>query len=80
MPLPLTELSEFNADPDRYAASHFGLPLALYIEWIKLDGTPLCAGQVGTGQDCRNGIGPSKMSPNAWYNSHREAYCKSHRG
>lgn len=78
--LPINQVDKFNADPDSYVAKHVGLTKSDYLEWVRLDGAPLCAGQTKNGQDCKNLIGHIQMSANEWFNTHREGYCKAHGG
>ena len=48
------EADRYNADPDAYAASHFGLSKIEYLQWIDLEGAPLCGHRTKGGDLCRN--------------------------
>jgi hypothetical protein len=36
------EAERYNADPGAFAASHFGLSTIEYLQWVVLEGAPLC--------------------------------------
>ena len=74
------EAEEFNRDPDEYAAKHTGCVSKLeYLQWIYLEGTPLCAGHTKTGKRCKREVGHTQMKPAEWRALHRIAFCKQHR-
>jgi hypothetical protein len=71
------EASRYNADPDGFAADHFGLSKVDYIEWLACHGAPLCKHRTKTGDLCRNQIDGMKDSLE-WRALHRHGSCSSH--
>jgi len=72
------EAAKYNADPDGYAAKHFGLSLVEYLEWVRLDGEPYCAAITKGGFPCRNLCGPAQSRALEWKALHRKDYCGVH--
>lgn len=73
------DLQRYRADPDGFAAEQFGLSKIEYIEWVELDGTPLCSHRTKTGDLCRNATSRVQQSASAWKAAHRKLQCSSHR-
>lgn len=76
----MADVDTFNADPDRYAADHFGMTVAQYVEWVELDGSPLCGANTQAGRPCKAVVGKIQLSSHEWLRLHREQYCKTHGG
>ena len=76
--LDAVEAAKYNADPDGYAAKHFGLSLADYLEWVRLDGEPYCASPTASGRLCRNLCGPTQSPALQWKELHRHGCCGTH--
>ena len=74
------EAHRYNADPDGYAASTCGLTKREYLEWVELDGVPLCAHRTSTGDLCRNPVGMSQFDADGWKARHRQELCHIHGG
>ncbi|MGM5027701.1 hypothetical protein AB8B02_15885 [Tardiphaga sp. 862_B3_N4_1] len=70
----------YNADPDAYAADHFGLSKIEYMQWIDLDGAPLCGHRTKKGDLCRNMTGGYQLRAGEWQKRHRRLFCASHGG
>ena len=76
----LHELHQYNDDPDAFVAQYFGMSLAQYVEWVELDGAPLCGANTRAGKPCKSMIGRIQMGAEQWLATHREGYCKAHGG
>ena len=74
------EAGRYNADPDAYAASHFGLSKIEYLQWVDLDGAPLCGHRTKGGDLCRNMTGGYQLGAAEWQGLHRKLFCTSHGG
>jgi hypothetical protein len=74
------EAERYNADPDAYAASHFGLSKIEYLQWVELEGAPLCGQRTKGGDPCRNMTGGYQLDAAEWQARHRKLYCTSHGG
>lgn len=74
------ELEQYNADPDAYAAGFFGLTKEQYLEWLNLQGTPLCAATTRKGKPCKSVIRGFQLPPKDWLALHRNEYCWVHGG
>jgi hypothetical protein len=74
------ELEEWNADPDAYAAAVCGLSKFEYLQWIDLDGTPLCGHRNKGGDLCGAIIGRMQMDAHKWKIVHRIECCPAHGG
>jgi hypothetical protein len=73
------EVERYNADPDRFAADHFGFALvADYREWVETDGRPLCSERTRSGALCRNGVTGGGADPDIWRRRHRSEPCAVH--
>ena len=73
------ELDTYNADPDRYAAKHFGFATAdEYREWIETNGTPLCSERTKSGHPCRQMVSRGQLDPAEWKQLHRNVACWMH--
>jgi hypothetical protein len=59
---PLEDVAVYNADPDGYAANLLRLTKMEYLEWLDLDGAPLCGHRTQGGDLCRNLTGGSQLS------------------
>ena len=79
--LMLADVEEFNKAPDVWAARHFGLSVDEYLEWVELEGVPLCGAKTRTGSLCRNMIsGGIQRRASEWKEAHRSDYCAVHGG
>lgn len=74
------DVARYNADPDAYAAQHFGLTTAEYDEWIELDGAPLCRCRTASGDFCRRSPGRGQLDAREWKARHRKLTCAFHSG
>jgi hypothetical protein len=72
------EAHKYNADPDGYAARHFGLTKIEYLQWIDLDGAPLCGHRTAGGDLCRNLTGGNQLRASEWKARHRKFRCATH--
>ncbi len=72
------EAKRYNADPDAFAASHFGLNKIEYLQWVDLDGAPLCGHRTKGGDLCRNMTGGYQLGAPEWKARHRKLFCASH--
>jgi hypothetical protein len=68
----------YNADPDAFAGQHFGLSKIEYLQWIDLDGAPLCCHRTKGGDLCRNMTGGYQLRAAKWKSRHRKLACTSH--
>jgi hypothetical protein len=75
---PLKDVAAYNADPDGYAASLLGLTKIEYLEWVDLDGAPLCGHRTQGGDLCRNLTGGSQLRAPEWKKRHRKLFCHAH--
>ncbi len=76
-----SQIADYKADPDAFAAHQFGLTRAEYYEWIETDGTPLCPAPTATGELCGNPNGGGRLQQleaEEWKARHRHAYCSIH--
>ena len=77
MGIDADEIADYYANPDDYITSRFGLSKVEYIEWIELDGMPLCGAHTKSG--CRrNIIGHGQMGAHEWKAVHRVGHCHLH--
>lgn len=65
-------------DPVEFAAAFFGLSTTEYEEWLKLGGSPLCAGYSKSGSLCARLVGHPFLEPEDWKAAHRIARCPAH--
>ena len=72
------EAAEYEADPDAYAAKHFGLTKIEYYQWLDTEGSPLCGHRTARGDTCRNRTGGFQLVPRHWQARHRKLFCKAH--
>ena len=79
-PVDAAEASRYNADPDGWAAEEFGLSREEYLEWVRLDGQPLCAGRNRFGRACRCSVGRVQFDAGPWKERHRRLFCYAHGG
>lgn len=73
------EAEKYNADPDAYAAQYFGLTKIEYLQWLDLEGSPLCGHRTAGGDPCRNRTGGFQLSASEWKARHRKFICAAHR-
>ena len=73
-----SEVPLFKADPDAFAAKHYGLTVAQYAEWVATEGAPLCGDRTAKGTLCKNLTGGFQLSASEWKALHRELSCHSH--
>jgi hypothetical protein len=74
------EAKRYDADPDAYAAKHFGLTKIEYYQWLDTEGAPLCSHRTAAGDNCRNRTGGSQLVPRSWKIKHRKLLCVAHGG
>ena len=75
------EVAQYNADPDLFAAKHFGFKTAdEYREWIATDGGARCSERTKSGELCRVFISRIQLDPSEWKKRHRSAPCTIHGG
>jgi hypothetical protein len=74
------EVDSYNADPDLYAAAMHGLSKIEYLQWVDLDGAPLCGHRTRTGDLCRHVIGRVQLGAQEWLATHRKGRCPAHGG
>lgn len=56
------EVQRYRTDPDGFVGETFGLSKLEYIEWVELDGTPLCSHRTKGGDLCRNATSRATIS------------------
>jgi hypothetical protein len=72
------EISCYNADPDQFAAEHFGFSTVdEYREWVACNNAALCSERAKSGKLCSNSIGMT-YRPEDWRTRHRSAPCFLH--
>ncbi len=72
------EAKTYDADPDAFAAKHFGLTKIEYLQWVDTDGAALCSHRTKGGDLCRNLISRIQLSAKQWKARHRKALCTTH--
>ncbi|MEJ5024974.1 hypothetical protein [Brucella anthropi] len=78
--LNANEVSRYIKDKAAFSASHFGLTLEEYAEWIEMDGFVRCSETTTTGARCKNYVsGGSFYNPEEWKRLRGE-YCAVHGG
>jgi hypothetical protein len=76
-----TEAAAYEANPDLFAAKHFGFAtVETYREWASLEGLPRCSEHTAQGKQCNAIGGPRTRSEAEWVARHRNAPCKRHGG
>lgn len=76
--LSRAEIKQYNRDPDRYAATHFGFDsVDEYREWVETMGAALCSERTRTGALCRNSLFFCE-TPADWRWNHRSMPCRVH--
>jgi hypothetical protein len=68
----------YHADPDAYAAAHFGLSKIEYYQWLDTEGSPLCGHRTASGDECRARTGGYQLTPHHWQSLHRKKLCGAH--
>lgn len=68
----------FICDPDEFAARHFQVSKADYLDWLAHDGAPLCAAKTRRGSLCKIQIGRVQQGVHDWLAAHRSQYCSFH--
>jgi hypothetical protein len=75
------QVSEYQRDPDGFAAAYFALSRDEYQRWIERNGVALCGGTTKSGKPCSNPLtGGYQLKANEWKARHRAEYCKTHGG
>ena len=74
------EAEQYNADPDAFAAAHFGLSKIEYLQWLDREGAPLCGERTKSGDLCRNLTGGFQLNAAKWKARHRSFACVAHGG
>jgi hypothetical protein len=74
------EIERYTADPDGYAAECCGLSKFDYLQWLDLDGAPLCGHRTAGGNLCRHIISRVQMNAAEWKAVHRVGRCPTHGG
>jgi hypothetical protein len=72
------EAARYNADPDGFAGEHFGLSKIEYLQWVDLEGAPLCGHRTKSGDLCRNMTGGYQLRAREWKSRHRKLFCTAH--
>lgn len=72
------EVAWAKRDPVGFAAAFFGLSTTEYEEWLKVGGSPLCAGFTKRGLPCARLVGHPFLEPKDWKAAHRIARCSAH--
>jgi hypothetical protein len=72
------QIAEWQADPDLFAARHFGLTVDEYREWIELNGKALCGKLTKSGRPCNAAFG-FQLDVGEWKRRHRREACHAHR-
>lgn len=72
------EAIDYNADPDGYAAALHGLTKIEYLQWVDLDGAPLCSHRSKDGDLCPNSTGQIQLGAAEWKALHRNVRCAVH--
>ena len=76
----LAVLEEYNADPDAFAARHFGVTVEDYTTWIEQNGTARCGATTSKGRPCKSGVGAGMLGLKEFLEIDRTRYCKTHGG
>jgi len=72
------EIARYNADPDGFAANHFGFEnVEDYREWVETSNAALCSERTKNGKLCGNSIGMT-YKPEVWRERHRSGPCFLH--
>ena len=74
------QVSDYQRDPDGFAAAHFGLTRDEYREWLELDGAAKCGAKTKAGKPCDNFISRTQLDSQKWKALHRSEYCPTHGG
>ncbi|MBA8835189.1 hypothetical protein [Rhizobium leguminosarum] len=78
--VPSNSITEYVADPQGFAAKHFGVTKEQYQLWIETDGMPQCGATTKNGSRCKNGVsGGSQRSVEEWLRLVGD-YCAVHGG
>lgn len=72
------EAARYEADPDAFAANHFGLTKIEYYQWLDTEGAPLCSHRTARGDNCRSRTGGHQLTPQHWKTLHRKRLCAAH--
>lgn len=72
------EAALYAADPDAFAARHFGLNKIEYYQWLDTQGSPLCSHRTARGDLCKNLTGGQQLVPRHWQSLHRKKLCTAH--
>jgi hypothetical protein len=73
------QVSDYQRDPDGFAAAHFGLTRDEYREWLELGGAAKCGAKTKAGKPCGNLIS-GQLDSREWKARHRSEYCPTHGG
>jgi hypothetical protein len=74
-----SERDAYLKDREGYVvASHFGLSVPEYHEWIRLNGLCLCGVDTITGKPCLNHVSRKQRNATEWKVTHRTALCPVH--
>ncbi len=78
--VPSNSVVEYVADPQGFAARHFGVSKEQYLLWVEMDGMPQCGATTKNGPRCKNGVsGGSQRSIEEWLRLDG-GYCAVHGG
>jgi hypothetical protein len=72
--VPLSDMENYNRDPDLYVAFHCGMTKADYYEWLDYDGQPRCGGQRKDGGRCNAIV----SGDGDFARLHRRGRCHAH--
>jgi hypothetical protein len=75
----LRQIAEHGADPEAFAATHFGMTVEQYRLWLRLEGALRCTGHTARGRPCRNTFA-SHLPARDWLAACPTARCHLHSG
>ena len=78
--LKAADLQEFAADPEKWAAAHFGVSKENYRDWIATDGTPRCSALTKKGKPCQGTFRRGCQMDIAEWMEADGGYCVIHDG
>jgi len=76
--LSMDEGRVYDANPDAFAAAHFGLTLEQYRDWVHGEGVPKCSATTKRGTLCNAAVCQS-VDADKFKQLHRKGLCHAHR-
>ena len=73
------EAAIFDANPDAWAANHYGVTVEQYREWLDCHGLPRCGAKTKAGKLCSQVIARELLDALEFVAEHRTHYCNIHR-